>query len=230
MPLSSNAPFSEFGQSMILRDIEQLYLTLNGAGTGSAGDGQTQDQDAAVTQTPDLSNFATVDYVDSAIGGIPQPPTPQTVSFKYLSAYGAIGLSSPFNDVDAAYSSSDGADAALLSGKTFTANASGIYTAVSALKVNFVRNASPSGNYQFTTTIDAPYGGVDSLGAFPFLNITATGLTWYSISMPIKAQAVWTGYLSAGQTLQFRHNGNGTSAADAGTTIYNYLNISGVCA
>jgi hypothetical protein len=47
MPISTNAPFNEFGQSQILRDIEQLYLALNAAGTGSAGDGQTQDQSAA---------------------------------------------------------------------------------------------------------------------------------------------------------------------------------------
>ena len=47
MPISTNAPFNEFGQSMILRDIEQLYLALNGAGAGSPGDGQTQDQTAA---------------------------------------------------------------------------------------------------------------------------------------------------------------------------------------
>lgn len=71
MPLSSNAPFSEFGQSMILRDIEQIYLALNGAGVGSAGDGQTQDQSVAQTQETgdsggitDLSGLATVDYVN----------------------------------------------------------------------------------------------------------------------------------------------------------------------
>lgn len=93
MPLSSNAPFNEFGNSMILRDIEQLYLTLNGAGSGSAGEGQTQDQSTAVTQAsgdsgglPDLSGLATIDYVDqqdndiyeyvdNAVAGIsPDPP------------------------------------------------------------------------------------------------------------------------------------------------------------
>lgn len=49
MPISTNAPFNEFGQSQILRDIEQLYLALNAVGTGSAGDGQTQDQSVANT-------------------------------------------------------------------------------------------------------------------------------------------------------------------------------------
>lgn len=71
MPLSTNAPFNEFGQSMILRDIEQLYLSMNGAGSGSAGEGQTQDQTVGVSQEtgdsgglPDLSGLATIDYVD----------------------------------------------------------------------------------------------------------------------------------------------------------------------
>jgi hypothetical protein len=49
MPISTNAPFNEFGQSQILRDIEQLYLALNAIGTGSSGDGQTQDQSSANT-------------------------------------------------------------------------------------------------------------------------------------------------------------------------------------
>jgi hypothetical protein len=50
MPLSSNAPFNEFGNSMILRDIELIWLTINGSGSGSSGDGQTQDQTEGVTQ------------------------------------------------------------------------------------------------------------------------------------------------------------------------------------
>lgn len=50
MPISTNAPFNEFGQSQILRDIEQLYLALNAAGSGGAGDGQTQDQASSVNQ------------------------------------------------------------------------------------------------------------------------------------------------------------------------------------
>ena len=66
MPLSTNAPFNEFGQSQILRDIEQLYLALNTAGSGGAGDGQTQDQSAATSQEPDLTGLATIDYVDGA--------------------------------------------------------------------------------------------------------------------------------------------------------------------
>lgn len=70
MPLSTNAPFDEFGMSMVLRDIEQLYLKFNGAGTGSAGDGGTQDQTVGVTQDVDLSGYATTDYVDAAAQAI----------------------------------------------------------------------------------------------------------------------------------------------------------------
>jgi len=77
MPISTNAPFNEFGQSMILRDIEQLWLALNGAGTGGPGEGQTQDQSVGVSQETgdsagltDLSGLATTDYVDAALASI----------------------------------------------------------------------------------------------------------------------------------------------------------------
>jgi len=81
MPVSTNAPFNEFGQSMILRDIEQLYLALNGAGAGSPGDGQTQDQTAVTSQDsgglPDLSSLATIDYVNQVAQDVLNsiPPT-----------------------------------------------------------------------------------------------------------------------------------------------------------
>jgi len=99
MPLSSNAPFSEFGQSMILRDIEQIYLALNGAGVGSAGDGQTQDQAVAQTQETgdsggitDLSGLATVDYVNQLanqlLDSIP------TVTYPISIANGGTGATS----------------------------------------------------------------------------------------------------------------------------------------
>ncbi len=51
MPQSTNAPFNEFGQSMILRDIEDLYMLIGGTGTGSAGDGQTQDMAVGESQS-----------------------------------------------------------------------------------------------------------------------------------------------------------------------------------
>lgn len=93
MPISTNAPFNEFGQSMILRDIEQLYLALNGAGTGSPGDGQTQDQSAATSQDsgglPDLSGLATTAYVDESIAAIP------SVTYPISIANGGTGASTP---------------------------------------------------------------------------------------------------------------------------------------
>lgn len=103
MPLSSNAPFNEFGQSMILRDIEQIYLSLNGAGVGSSGDGQTQDQAVAQTQDTgdsggitDLSGLATIDYVDQLanelLDSIP------TVTYPISIANGGTGA---INDSDA---------------------------------------------------------------------------------------------------------------------------------
>ena len=69
MPISTNAPFNEFGQSQILRDIEQLYLALNGAGDGAPGDGQTQDQSEDTSSDSgigiDLSGLALKTYVDA---------------------------------------------------------------------------------------------------------------------------------------------------------------------
>lgn len=103
MPISTNAPFNEFGQSMILRDIEQLYLALNGAGTGSPGDGQTQDQSAATSQdsggVPDLSGLATTTYVDQVaqdiLSSIP------TITYPISIANGGTGSSSAEGAKDA---------------------------------------------------------------------------------------------------------------------------------
>jgi hypothetical protein len=82
MPISTNAPFNEFGQSQILRDIEQLYLALNGAGAGAPGDGQTQDQSGAVEQ--DLSGLALKTYVDTrddyVLGQIPSITYPISIA------------------------------------------------------------------------------------------------------------------------------------------------------
>lgn len=81
MPISTNAPFNEFGQSQILRDIEQLYLAMNAAGTGGAGDGQTQDQSSSNPVVPetepiDLSQYATLDDLNN----IPQVTYPISIA------------------------------------------------------------------------------------------------------------------------------------------------------
>jgi len=49
-PVSTNAPFTEFGQSMILRDIEMLYLLVNQS-TGDLGKQQIQSSDVAANGT-----------------------------------------------------------------------------------------------------------------------------------------------------------------------------------
>jgi hypothetical protein len=72
MPISTNAPFNEFGMSQVLRDIEQLYLALNGAGSGSSGDGQTQDQTAVTSQ--ELANQGVGIAGDEGPQGPPGPP------------------------------------------------------------------------------------------------------------------------------------------------------------
>lgn len=54
MPISTNAPFNEFGNSMMQRDIEQLYLLIQPTGDGAAGEAQTQDVSQSETQNPDV--------------------------------------------------------------------------------------------------------------------------------------------------------------------------------
>jgi hypothetical protein len=231
MPISTNAPFNEFGQSQILRDIEQLYLALNGAGSGGPGDGQTQDQTAVTAQDsgglPDLSGLATIAYVDAAIAAIP-PAT--GVQSGYLYGNGSISLGgAPFSTIDASYSTTSGSMAASLSGKTFTAPFSGIFTVCSRLYVGFDRAGSPAANYQFLTTITAPYGSISDVRAFPQLVFTATGISWTQAASALTPFATWTGYIAQGGTVTFTHNGNGTAAADiSGGSVSNWLTISGV--
>lgn len=223
MPISTNAPFNEFGQSQILRDIEQLYLALNAAGTGGSGDGQTQDQSAATSQDPqaiDLSGYATLDDLRNLQVG---------VTTGYLYASGTISLGANFNTVDATYTSSSGSMTGSLSGKTFTAPFSGIYTICSRISVTFNRGAAIVGSNIFSTTITPPYGTTADVRQVPFMDFTADGIAWTSVSMSLTPNAKWTGYLAAGQTAVFTHGGNGTPSTDiSGGTIFNALLVSAV--
>lgn len=232
MPLSTNAPFNEFGQSMILRDIEQLWLAQSGGnGSGLPGDGATQDKTLEMSQENgdgsgglDLSKYATLDDLRRATGA----PAP-SVTTGYLYASGTISLGTNFNTVDASYSSSSGSMTGALSGKTFTAPFSGIYTICSRISVTFNRSAAVVASNIFSTTITPPYGTTADIRQVPFLNFTATGIAWTSVSMSLTPNAKWTGYLAAGQTTVFTHGGNGTASSDiSGGTIFNALLISAV--
>jgi hypothetical protein len=73
MPLSTNAPWTEFGHSMVLRDIEQLWMAISaGNGSGLPGDGATQDKTLEMSQENgdgsgglDLSKYATLEDINN---------------------------------------------------------------------------------------------------------------------------------------------------------------------
>jgi hypothetical protein len=77
-PVSTNAPFSEFGQSMILRDIEMLYLLVNQS-TGDLGKQpiQSSDVDGNGTNLQNGGGF-------SGPWTQPQNPSKSGTKVKYL--------------------------------------------------------------------------------------------------------------------------------------------------
>lgn len=224
MPLSTNAPFNEFGQSMVLRDIEQLYLLLNGAGTGSAGDGQTQDQAGAVNQEQDLSGLATTDYVDAAIAAI---SSPQSIGTYEVHAFGSITPS--IGTFNASYSSSDGNAASSLSGNVFTAPQSGVYTIIS--RVSGYWGGAPNVNIMTTITRDSKSVPLKSTSAtgnlgLPIFTVSGVAPVWTSFSENLDATASWTGLLVSGETITITHYFSATSDFSGSS---NRLLISGIC-
>lgn len=224
MPISTNAPFNEFGQSMILRDIEQLYLALNGAGTGSPGDGQTQDQSAATSQdsggVPDLSGLATATYVDNAIAAIPATATYD------LHAFGNLTPSSGTNV--ASYTDTTGNAVASLSGNTFTVPASGVYTIVSRLFGNW--GGAPPANLLTTITRDGASVPLKSTAASsaigsPVFTVSGVAPVWTSYSQNLDATAVWTSRFTAGETISITHF---FSAVASLSNVSNRLLVSGI--
>jgi hypothetical protein len=218
MPISTNAPFNEFGQSQILRDIEQLYLALNGAGSGGPGDGQTQDQSAVTSQdsggVPDLSGLATIPYVDASIAGIP------VAYFPYAYAYASMGSTGPSTE----YPSFTMYNGAGVSGEYFTATHNGVYVVSAKSSCTVSLAAAPSAQQEYcTVVIDAPYGSTSGQGRVDFPNFTATGLTWYSSAYSMQANAIWCGYLAAGESVRIS-----VYSRIAVTGTFVYLHVCGV--
>jgi hypothetical protein len=221
MPISTNAPFNEFGQSQILRDIEQLYLALNGAGNGAPGDGQTQDQTAVTSQDsgglPDLSNLATIPYVDAAIANAAYIPT-----FYYLHAFGDITPSSGTSD--AAYTTQSGN--LTVSGNDVVVPRNGIYTVVSRLFLT-VSGWTSAGGYTAYANITMPYGSTNGSVSMETLAFTVSGVSpvFSGRGKDMDGTAVWTGYLSAGDTITLR---NYVESSTYVSNASNRLHISGV--
>jgi hypothetical protein len=227
--LSSNAPFNEFGQSMILRDIEQLYLALNNAGTGSAGDGGTQDQMVGASQgtgdsggLPDLSGLASIDYVNSAIADIPTP-----AQYSLCAIYGSGSVTASVGWVNAAYSTTSG-DVSSLSGNVFTAPADGLYFCHSSLAAGF--SGAPTANHAIITKITpntSPVTASQGSAGPGTKDFTVGGVypTWITYQESVNVHAIWYGRLSSGQTLTIEHN---FPSATKYTTGSNLLNIAGI--
>jgi hypothetical protein len=221
MPISTNAPFNEFGQSQILRDIEQLYLALNGAGSGGPGDGQTQDQTAVTSQdsggVPDLSNLATIPYVDAAIANSAYTPT-----FYYLHAFGDITPSTGTSD--AAYTTQSGN--LTVSGNDVVVPKNGIYTVVSRLFLNVSGWTSASG-YTAYANITMPYGSTNGSVTMESLIFTVSGVSpvFAGRGKNMDGTAVWTGYLRAGDTITLQNYVENSAYV---SNASNRLHISGV--
>jgi len=221
MPISTNAPFNEFGQSQILRDIEQLYLALNGAGSGGPGDGQTQDQSADTSQesggVPDLSGLATTEYVDAAVAAAAYTP-----SFYYLHAYGDLTTST--GTFDAAYTTQSGNLS--VSGNDVIVPANGIYTVVSRLFVP-VSGWTSASTYTAYAILTMPYGSTNGSDSIEGLSFTVGGVSpvFSGRSNSLDGIATWTGYLSAGDTITMRHYVQDSTYVSGAS---NRLHISGV--
>jgi len=222
MPLSSNAPFSEFGNSMILRDIEQLWLALGGAGSGSSGEGQTQDQSAGVTQEtgdsgglPDLSGLATKLYVDTAIASVPQ-----IIHWYYYGTSGSVSLGSGYTDCS--FTTSSGNLASYVSGKTFTAPSNGTYTiTLRHITGDLTKSgAVGTGSYNVFAELTPAYGNGRGLGVFAWPTLAGGE----SLTAKVQAQAIWTGYMAAGETCDFQVY----SEIAPSTNSFYFAHISGI--
>jgi hypothetical protein len=221
MPISTNAPFNEFGQSQILRDIEQLYLALNGAGSGGPGDGQTQDQTAVTSQDsgglPDLSGLATIPYVDAAIAGVGTP--------RALYVHGS-GTPTPVSvtDFDGTYSSQSGN--MTISGSSVTVPANGVYTVVSRYSATLTGITTGVG-FSVTTKITAPYGTTNGSESIETIAFTVGGVApvFSNRAVNLTPIAVWTGYLSAGETVSITHTVNDSTKV---LSNFNQWHMSGI--
>lgn len=206
MPISTNAPFNEFGQSQILRDIEQLYLALNGAGSGGPGDGQTQDQTAVTSQDsgglPDLSNLATIPYVDAAIAAIPSVTYPISIA---NGGTGAVTVSSALLNL-------------LLTSGTYVERATGTFSLPGKPCIIVVIGAGGAGSDYYSS---ASRGALATSGSTVYNNQAgsgggAGGANIIRISKPITGNytvSVGSGGIVGGA------NGGGSSVTVAGRSF-----------
>lgn len=76
MPISTNAPFNEFGQSMILRDIENLYLIVGAGQNPSAGASDSVQPSTVGSVGEGASQESQVPIDQSTAGGSGGPSSP----------------------------------------------------------------------------------------------------------------------------------------------------------
>lgn len=127
MPISTNAPFNNLGHTMVLRDIEQLWLSIQdlqtSLGAQPSGDLNPGGGQQASQQVPDSTASGTPTDSGSASTG---PAFGASGLCSGTAATTFITASSPYIDTDAGW---DGAH-------TFTAPASGVYRISCTAAVN----------------------------------------------------------------------------------------------
>jgi len=191
MPLSSNAPFSEFGQSMILRDIEQLYLALNGAGAGSSGESQTQDQSVSQDQStgdsgavPDLSGLASIAYVNAAIDAIPDVSYPISIANGGTGqvtnnlAVIALGLSvytsTELITTTGAYSWTVPSGVTRVCIEAWGAGGGGGFTTATSTTVGYIASSSGGSPTTTLTGTEVSNGGAGGMGGYCYIIVPVT--------------------------------------------------------
>lgn len=99
-PISTNAPFTEFGNSMILRDIEQLYL-LVGQISGDLGN-----QKVKTSDTSGNSPTTTATKPTTSLGAFISTVRAAAITVSSSSSAFFTSFSSPFNGVGVSYTPS----------------------------------------------------------------------------------------------------------------------------
>lgn len=210
------------GYAALTRDLERISLSFGLGGNDFGGGVPKNANDQTVQQDGNYGYQAvTTDMLEdvesrlqAAINSI------QSTNFKYI--YGVTtGATISSGYTDCAFATVSGNLSSNLSGNTFTAPAYGIYT----IRLRWVARytiAGPVsyGNKRIFSQLTPPYGDGRSVGSLNYPTIAAASF----FDGYTEAQAVWTGYMSVGQTCLMQ------LYADAAPTdpVSYYLHISGV--
>lgn len=194
------------GYAALTRDLERLYLSFGKGGNDLGGGSPKSANNQTVAQDGNYGFQAvTTDMLDAVIAEL---PSPQSLSVGSLYATGKISPSSA--SPAAAYSSVSGSLAASLSGNTFTAPSNGVYTAVSLAFASFFTSSASLITWTMQTNMNVARGALGysfNRQSSPFVAFTVSGVSPVYMTQTWEAApvAVWTGELTAGQTIVVDH-------------------------